>query len=229
MPSSSPGLPQRIKKKRALSSLMAASKSHTLIYPPHTVVSECWRGKHQPTNSSTGSWAFCVDSFPLEAQFMSVYSTGWVTFRLWHLFLFRYHVWFLSNQLAPFPLTSPIREPAYYTSRTGQTEINLGQISAWGNFNEGKKKKKKVVQEQFRRVLFQAVLPCTSRMRSSSQSFKAGIIPGIIPTPSLDSNETEAQRLNDLVQSRTLRVKPLLEPLVSKSPSTTILLPLGCL
>lgn len=143
MPSSSPRLPQRIKKKRAVSSLMAASKSHTLIYPPHTVVSECWRGKHQPTNSSTGSWAFCVDSFPLEAQFMSVYSTGWVTFRLWHLFLFRYHVWFLSNQLAPFPLTSPIREPAYYTSRTGQTEINLGQISAWGNFNEGKKKKKK--------------------------------------------------------------------------------------
>lgn len=141
---------------------------------------------------------------------MSVYSTGWVTFRLWHLFLFRYHVWFLSNQLAPFPLTSPIREPAYYTSRTGQTEINLGQISAWGNFNEGKKKKKwyKNNSEGFCSRQF---CLCTSRMRSSSQSFKAGVISGIIPTPSLYSNEPEAQRLNDLVQGRTLKVKPSLE------------------
>lgn len=77
-----------------------------------------------------GPWAFSVNSFPLEAQFMSLYSTGLVTFRLWHLFLFRYQAWFLSNQLAPLPLTSSIREPAYDTSRTGQTEINPGQISA---------------------------------------------------------------------------------------------------
>ena len=43
-----------------------------------------------------------------------------------------------------------------------------------------KKKKKKMAQEQGRRVLFQAVLPCTNRMKSSSQSLKAGIISGII-------------------------------------------------
>lgn len=61
---------------------------------------------------------------------MSFSSTDQVTFRLWHLFLFRYQAWFLSNQPALLPLTYPVREPAYYTSRTGQTEINVGQISA---------------------------------------------------------------------------------------------------
>lgn len=39
---------------------------------------------------------------------MSFYSTDQVTFRLWHLFLFRYQAWFLSNQPAPLPLTYPV-------------------------------------------------------------------------------------------------------------------------
>lgn len=141
-----------------------------------------------------------------------------MTFRLWHLLLFRYLAWFPSNQPVPLPPSSPIGEPAYYTSRTGQTEINPGQISAWGNFNESKKKKKNVVQEQGRNVLFQAVLPCTSRRKSLSQSFKAGIISGIIPTPSFYSNESEAQRLNDLVQGHTTGSKAAARTLVSKLP-----------
>lgn len=45
-------------------------------------------------------------------------------------FLFRYQGWFLSNQSAPLPLTSSSREPADCTSRTGQTELKSGQISA---------------------------------------------------------------------------------------------------
>lgn len=77
--------------------------------------------EHLTTESLT---FFYVNSFLLEAQFVSFYSTSWVTFRLWHLFLFRYQAQFLSNQLAPLPLSSPIREPAYYTSITGQTEIS---------------------------------------------------------------------------------------------------------
>lgn len=176
--------------------------------------------EHLTTESLT---FFYVNSFLLEAQFVSFYSTSWVTFRLWHLFLFRYQAQFLSNQLAPLPLSSPIREPAYYTSITGQTEINPGQISASGDFNESKKKKKKMAQEQGRRVLFQAVLPCTNRMKSSSQSLKAGIISGIILTPSLYSNEYEAQRLNDLVQGHPpgskAAVRTLLSRLQAKSPS----------
>lgn len=153
-------LKEEKKKKRALSSLKAATESHTQW--------DLSGGKLNTTPPilPQDSWAFYVDSFPLDAQFMHFYSTGQVTFRLWHLFLFRYQAWFLSNQPAPLPLTSSIREPAYDTSRTGQTKINLGQISAWGNFNESNKN---VEQEQCRRILFQAVLPCTRRRKSSSQ------------------------------------------------------------
>lgn len=72
------------------------------------------------------------------------------------------------------------------------------------------KEKKNVVQEQCRRVLFQAVFPCTSRMKSSSQNFKVGIISGIIPVPSLYSNESEPRL--DLVQGHTMEAKLQLEP-----------------
>lgn len=159
---------------------------------------------------------------------MSFYSTGQVTFRLWHLFLFRYQAWFLSNQPAPLPLTSSIREPAYDTSRTGQTKINPGQISAWGNFNESNKNmwaKKNAAgfcSKQF----------CLVQVERSHQiSFKAGIISGIIPTPSLYSNKSEAQRLNDLVQGHTIGSKAVARTLVSKLPGQIsfyyIILPLG--
>ena len=80
-----------------------------------------------------------------------------------------------------------------------------------------------MAQEQGRRVLFQAVLPCTNRMKSSSQSLKADIISGIILTPSLYSNEYEAQSLNDLVQGHPIgskaAVRTLLSRLQAKSPS----------
>lgn len=140
---------------------------------------------------------------------MSFYSTGQVTSRLWHLFLFRYQAWFLSNQSAPLPLTSPIREPAYCTSRTGQTELNPGQISAWGNFNESKKKN--VAHEQCRQVLIQAVLPCTNRIQYLSQSFKTEHNFGHPSNSDLfTSDKFEAQKLNDLFKV-TLEAKLQLE------------------
>ena len=73
-------------------------------------------------------------------------------------------------------------------------------------------------QEQCRRVPSQAVSPGTSRMKPLKQSFKAGIISGIIPTPSLYSNESEDQRLNDLVQGHTTGSKAVARTLVSQLP-----------
>lgn len=60
---------------------------------------------------------------------------------------------------------------------------------------------------------------CLVQVEWSHQiSFKAGITSGIIPTPSLYSNESEAQRLNDLVQGHTIGSKAVARTLVSKLP-----------
>lgn len=155
---------------------------------------------------------------------MSFYSTDQVTFRLWHLFLFRYQACFLGNQPAPLPLTYPVREPAYYTSRTGQTEINLGQISAWGNFNESKKKMRcKNNAEGFCSRQF-----CLVQVEWSHQvRVLTGIISSIVPTPSFYNNESEPYRLNDLVaQGHTTEAELQLERWCpksqAKSPSTIL-------
>lgn len=72
---------------------------------------------------------------------------------------------------------------------------------------------------------------CLVQVEGSHQvSFKAGIISGIIPTPSLYSNESEVQKLKDLVQGHTVGSKAVARTLVSKLPgqiSFYIILPLG--
>lgn len=73
---------------------------------------------------------------------------------------------------------------------------------------------------------------CLVQVEGSHQvSFKAGIISGIIPTLSLYSNESEAQKLNDLVQGDTVGSKAVARTLVSKLPGEIsfyyIILPLG--
>lgn len=130
MPSSHFNLPHRRKKGKENSVLSKGCHQvvHLMYLSPTVDLSD--------SKVNTGQLilpqdphVFYVNGFPLAAQFMSFYSTDRVTFRLWHLFLFRYQAWFLGNQLAPLPLTSPIRELPYSTSKTGQTEIDPGQIS----------------------------------------------------------------------------------------------------
>lgn len=156
---------------------------------------------------------------------MSCYSTSWVTFRLWHPILFRCQAWFLSNQPAPLPLTPPIGEPAYYTSRTGQTELDHGQISAWGNFNEGRKKSMwyKNSAERFCSRQF-----CLVQVEWSHliRVLKLSAISGMIPTPALYKWWIWSPKFKWLVQGHTIGSKAAAKTLVSNSqarpPSTTL-------
>lgn len=120
---------------RAIMSLILSSTPHT-----HSGVWVLTR-QHLTTHSVTESLSFLYDSFPVEAQFISCYSAGQVTFRLWHPCLFRYQAWFLSNWPVLLPLTSPTREPAqlHQQNRSNRAQHQTNQCSRELKWKQGEK------------------------------------------------------------------------------------------